>query len=803
MSHSLADSVDSQQNSITMSSALDKMVLVFTSSNWQQWHTTMQAYLRAQGQWFVYGTAQPADEHDLWYEHNEKALGNITLRVSPLIQTAISHLTTVKEVWDHLKENYGTPSIGNTYAELSWLLLTTIPAGSHLAPAITKMLSHFTYLKDTGFEFPANVQAMVILCKLPPTMEVVAQILSQTSPSEIKTLKPDGIVKVATLSFKQKGASHGSGGKAPQASKVSAVKCKQADPKVTQQQQQAPKPQQQQGSSNGGGSGNAPTQGQGGHHHHGSRKAHTHREHAQNAECATYVRYEDGPVPTINPCALAHTTGVTNYGPPTFNNTIKAFDLVHCLGIEPSCQTIRTLDSVISTASANLDQPKASPSSLKRPRLEERIAMDVEEDTVSLGDKDDHPFIYEDFADSNFDNVDEMILNCYNAVLINLGAEASLFRQVPSTHALLIHTDMLPLHVHYMPALYIASKYYNMSCRVPSSAYICSHEIHDARCVNCKGKMADGSEMSSTFWLLDSGTSHHFTGNLRDFTSFQELKHKHFAKTANGVAEIAGIGTILLRCLDHNIGDEKVVKLTQVLHMPGTTAHLISMGEMLLQNYRVADNRRGISLIGKANRLWFGTDPEDECGVIFGIRSIPKVRSNYITSVSKVDYDIMHWRFGHPSKEVLQCAHKHMQHFPDIHFPTEDCVCPGCALGKMPNRAFPENERCATKPFELVHSDLKSFPVLSYWKFKYIITFYDNYTSHAWTMALRSEAAAITAAKDFLEMVHVQHNAHVIAWMSDAGREYKSDLFDRALLEKGIKIYQSAPQTPMQNGHAE
>ena len=120
----------------------------------------------------------------------------------------------------------------------------------------------------------------------------------------------------------------------------------------------------------------------------------------------------------------------------------------------------------------------------------------------------------------------------------------------------------------------------------------------------------------------------------------------------------------------------------------------------------------------------------------------------------------------------------------------------------MPNQAFPENERCATKPFELVHSNHKSFPVMLYQKFKYIITFYDDFTSHAWTMALHSKATAITATKDFLEMVHVQHNVHVIGWMSDAGREYKSDLFDRVLLEKGIKIYQSAPWTPMQNGHA-
>ena len=474
-----------------MSNALDKMVPVFTGSNWQQWHTTMQAYLRAQGQWFIFGTAPLADETDSWDEHNEKALSNITLHISPSIQVAIAHLATVKEVWEHLKENYGTPSIGSAYAELSWLLSMTIPAGSHPTPAITKMLSHFAYLKDTGFEFPANVQAMVILCKLPPTMEVVAQILSQTSPSKIKTLKPDGIVKAATLSFEQKGASRGSSSKAPQANKLSTVKRKQADPKFAQQQQQ--------GTSNGGMSGNAPAQGHEGHRRHGGKKARARHERAQNAEFATYVHYEDGLVPTVDPHALAHTPGATNYGPPAFDNTIKAFDLAHCLGVEPSCQTIRTLDSVILTASTNLDQPEASPSSLKHPCLKEHISMDVEEDTISLGDNKEHPFIYEDFTDSEFDEVDAMVLDRYNAVSMNLGMEASLFRQVPSARAL-THTDTLPLHVHYMPALYILSNYYNMSCHVLSTAYnICSHEIHDARCANCKGKMANGSEMSGAF----------------------------------------------------------------------------------------------------------------------------------------------------------------------------------------------------------------------------------------------------------------------------------------------------------------
>ena len=105
--------------------------------------------------------------------------------------------------------------------------------------------------------------------------------------------------------------------------------------------------------------------------------------------CATYVHYEDGLVPTVDPRALAHTHDATNYGPPAFDNTLKAFDLAHHLGVEPSCQTICTLNQVILTASTSLDQPKAGPSSLKHPCLEERITMDVEEDTVSLGDEED------------------------------------------------------------------------------------------------------------------------------------------------------------------------------------------------------------------------------------------------------------------------------------------------------------------------------------------------------------------------------------------------------------------------------
>ena len=78
-------------------------------------------------------------------------------------------------------------------------------------------------------------------------------------------------------------------------------------------------------------------------------------------------------------------------------------------------------------ASANLDQPEASPSSLKRPRLEECITM-YEEDAISLGD--DEPFTHELLADDEFNEIDAMVLDCYNVMSMAMGTEASLFSQV-------------------------------------------------------------------------------------------------------------------------------------------------------------------------------------------------------------------------------------------------------------------------------------------------------------------------------------------------------------------------------------
>jgi hypothetical protein len=82
-------------------------------------------------------------------------------------------------------------------------------------------------------------------------------------------------------------------------------------------------------------------------------------------------------------------------------------------------------------------------------------------------------------------------------------------------------------------------------------------------------------------------------------------------------------------------------------------------------------------------------------------------------------------------------------------------------------KASPESDSRATKLFQIVHSDLKEFPVESYSRYKYLISFLDDYSSHAWVALLRKKSETLTAFKHFVAMIRNQFKAEIEMLMSD------------------------------------
>ena len=228
------------------------------------------------------------------------------------------------------------------------------------------------------------------------------------------------------------------------------------------------------------------------------------------------------------------------------------------------------------------------------------------------------------------------------------------------------------------------------------------------------------------------------------------------------------------------------------------------MGEFLQQGLRVKGSSLRITITHK-NKPFVQCRPLIIGQTLHWLDALTTmVEAHFIEAIYKVDYDLMHRRLGHPSNEVLRRAKDHMKGFPDgISILTKSKACPGCAQGKMPATSHPPSDTWATEAFMRIHSDLKSFPVLSYHKYKYFIVFLDDYTSFAWITLLHDKASAIIALKQWLVLIKNQYDSSIKERMSDASGEYKSDAFLTVLKDEGITVRQSAPHTHQQNGRAE
>ena len=111
-----------------------------------------------------------------------------------------------------------------------------VAQSSHPAPSCNKITTLFACLKATGYKFPENIHAMLLLAKLPPFMDVVAQMIAQAKDASGKAKTPtvEEIQAAVVLSWDQ--CHMKDTPKAAQANKISAVKCKGDDPKFEQQQ---------------------------------------------------------------------------------------------------------------------------------------------------------------------------------------------------------------------------------------------------------------------------------------------------------------------------------------------------------------------------------------------------------------------------------------------------------------------------------------------------------------------------------------------------------------------------------------
>ena len=120
--------------------------------------------------------------------------------------------------------------------------------------------------------------------------------------------------------------------------------------------------------------------------------------------------------------------------------------------------------------------------------------------------------------------------------------------------------------------------------------------------------------------------------------------------------------------------------------------------------------------------------------------------------------EVWHKRLGHPNYVLLS----HLVNSGFLgnkdQFSSHVFVdCSTCKLGKSKSLSFPSHGSCAESCFDLIHSDVWGItPVISHAKYKYFVTFIDDYSKYTWIYFLCSKSEVFSFLQKFFAYVETQ-----------------------------------------------
>ena len=201
-----------------MSSSLTSLIPVLDGTNYQQWASAMKLFLLSQGQWRVISkltpvfeaitTAasvstsgkkkeakedEPVEELTVTTDNqeaigefedlNDKAVGNIHLRLHT-IGYQFNDVDSARALWGSLKDRYAQLGFTQLFLEFKGAMNTNIPSNTDPRPAINKILTHFTRLREHKLDIPEQLKVLMLLSKAPPSMEVMVQVASREAATK-------------------------------------------------------------------------------------------------------------------------------------------------------------------------------------------------------------------------------------------------------------------------------------------------------------------------------------------------------------------------------------------------------------------------------------------------------------------------------------------------------------------------------------------------------------------------------------------------------------------------------------------
>lgn len=313
-------------------------------------------------------------------------------------------------------------------------------------------------------------------------------------------------------------------------------------------------------------------------------------------------------------------------------------------------------------------------------------------------------------------------------------------------------------------------------------------------------ELSENKEKTKNF-IVDSGCSSHMSNNKNIFENLEETTAVVKVAKKNNSIEATGIGTIE--------GNECILK--NVLYVPEVTKNLLSVKAITENGGEVKFTKEKVIITKNNIKVIEGTKTENglyEIDIdVKKVRVIKEENEESLLTVNKKE-EVMFWhrKLGHLGKNNMK---KLLTMSTGINITKEQCeniddICEVCLKSKQTRFPFKTVRTRASRPLEIVHTDLCGPIDPETWdKKRYILTFLDDFTHHTMVYLLECKSEVPEYVKVYVEEVEAAKNLRVSKLRCDNGKEYVNADIKNYCKKKGIILDYTIPYTPQLNGKAE
>lgn len=298
-------------------------------------------------------------------------------------------------------------------------------------------------------------------------------------------------------------------------------------------------------------------------------------------------------------------------------------------------------------------------------------------------------------------------------------------------------------------------------------------------------------------FILDSGASDHLARDKEGLINVEKLPTPIIINVAKAKTTLVAKYAGELQATTLVNGNEIPITVKRILIVPGLSHNLLSVRRLETNGFEIRF-KNGSGVIEKHRKVVAVATREGTSQLYTVQFQIKEVASHHCSSEERLK--IWHKRLGHlnfdslkkMNLEKLETGTKHTK------------ICDTCVEGKQVKLPHNNHRHRATRPLQLVHSDLFG-PVTptSYDGKRYLLTFIDDFTHFTAAYALEAKSEVYKFFKVYEAMATAHFNMKISRFRCDNGREYISNDIRSFFDEKGIQCEFTIRYTPEQNGVAE